>query len=220
MANAIEAVIFDMDGTLVDSERVAAKAWRVVADRMGVDLPDSVINSLIGRNEQSCRELVCAQLKGDKELTGKAFRAHVDMFDELCADELELKPGARESIDTLRASGRRVGLATSTSRARAIARLERFGLEDAFAAVVCGDQVERSKPAPDIFLAAAERLGVTPERCAVVEDSLNGVRAGHAAGMHVFMVPDLVAPTAEIEALCDAVLPSLDELVPTVSAVR
>lgn len=220
MANAIKAAIFDMDGTLVDSERVAVKAWHGVADRMGVDLPDSVINSMIGRNERSCREIVCKQLKGDRELAQEAFRVHVAIFDELCADELELKPGALESIDELRAIGCLVGLATSTPRVRAVARLERFGLADAFAAVVCGDQVERSKPAPDIFLTAAERLGVTPERCAVVEDSLNGVRAGHAAGMHVFMVPDLVAPTAEIEALCDAVLPSLHELVAAVSAVR
>ena len=216
----IKAVIYDMDGTLMDSERVSIASWHETNRRLGISIPDDVLNSLIGRNAVSCRKIICDYLDGDEQLAGRAFQVHADLFDELCLTELELKPGARESIDALRAAGCHVALATSTARVRAVARLDRFGLVDAFEAITCGDEVERSKPAPDIFLTAAERLHVEPEFCAVVEDSFNGVRAGHAAGMHVFMVPDVLQPTREVAALCDEVLPTLCELPAAIARVR
>lgn len=215
----IKAVIYDMDGTLVDSERVSKAAWQRTAERMGVDIPDAMTRSFIGRSVASVKDELAAQVGGvDRAL--EAFRFHAAYFDELSQDMLALKPGAHESIDRLRAFGCRIGLATSTDRERALARLARFGLEDAFDAITCGDDgIEHGKPAPDIFLLAAERLGTEPVSCAVIEDSFNGVRAGCAAGMHVFMVPDMLAPTNEIAAMCDAVLPSLTELFSAIETV-
>ena len=121
-------------------------------------------------------------------------------------------PGAREALDELHAAGYPLALATSTYRSKAISRLDRFGLRDMFASITTGDEIENGKPAPDIFLLAAERMGVDPARCAVIEDSHNGVRSGHAAGAQVFMVPDMVPPTSEIEGMCAAILENLHEL--------
>lgn len=216
----IKAVIYDMDGTLVDSERVSNVAWHRTAEHMGVDIPESMIHSFIGRNAPSVEAELAAQI-GGVDRARESFRIHAEYFDKLAPEMLTLKPSAHESIDALRSAGCLIGLATSTDRERAIDRLTRFGLEDAFDSTTCGDDgIKNGKPAPDIFLLAAERLGVEPASCAVVEDSFNGVRAGHAAGMHVFMVPDLLTPTDEIAAMCDAVLPSLAELPAAVAATR
>ena len=210
--NMIQAVIFDMDGTLVDSETVSTKAWHKTAATMGIDVPDSLIRALIGLNAVLGKQVIAEHFNGDTDLAERAFNMHMDIFLEIASTELELMPSARECLQELQAAGYPLALATSTHRIRAVPRLERFGLESMFATLTCGNEVERSKPEPDIFLAAAKSLGVEPARCAVVEDSFNGVRAGHAAGMHTFMIPDQVEPTAEIAALCTAVLPSLAEL--------
>lgn len=216
----IKAVIYDMDGTLVDSEIVSEAAWHRTSELMGVDVPKTMIRSFIGRNAASVEGELAERL-GGIDRAHEAFRIHAECFDELADTMLALKPSARESIDSLRAAGCRIALATSTGRVRALARLARFGLQDAFDSIICGDDgIKNGKPAPDIFLLAAERLSVEPALCAVVEDSFNGVRAGYAAGMHVFMVPDLLAPTDEIVAMCDAVLPSLTELPAAVADIR
>lgn len=215
----IEAVIFDMDGTLVDSEMVSDKAWRKTGEVMGLDIPESLIRSLIGLNATLGKQVVAEHFGGDAQLAERAFDKHMDLFLEIAETSLEMMPHARECLEELQAAGYPMALATSTHRLRAVPRLDRFGLGGFFATLTCGNEVDRSKPAPDIFLATAKSLGVAPERCAVVEDSFNGVRAGHAAGMHTFMIPDQVEPTAEIAALCTAVLPSLAELPAAIKAL-
>lgn len=219
----ISAVIFDMDGTLVDSESVSRRAWAMAASDYGFEIPDALAHSFIGRNASSVHALLVDHLGGGaatEETVDKAFLARHGYFDELAAKELKLMKGAREALEALADMGLPLALATSTARAKAISRLGMFGLEDAFTSMTCGDEIENSKPAPDIFLLAAERMGVEPACCAVIEDSHNGVRAGHAAGMQVFMIPDLVAPTEEIEGMCTAVLDSLYELPAAIAAVN
>lgn len=208
----LEAVIFDMDGTLVDSERVSQEAWKRAARDLGIELPGELIHSFIGRTAPSVHALMVEHLGGDDELAKECFRLHLVHFDQICETDLTLMPGAREALDELHAAGYSLALATSTYRSKAIPRLDRFGLRDVFASITTGDEIENGKPAPDIFLLAAERMGVDPTRCAVIEDSHNGVRSGHAAGAQVFMVPDMVPPTSEIEGMCAAVLESLHEL--------
>lgn len=214
----IQTVIFDMDGTLVDSERVSQEAWQGAAVDLGVELSGEFTRSFIGRNVVSVRALLAERLGGSVDAANEAIRLHNVHFDELSQTDLTLMPGAREALDQLQAAGFPLALATSTYREKALMRLERFGLGDAFATITCGDDVENGKPAPDIFLKAAERMGVDPAHCAVIEDSHNGVRAGHAAGAQVFMIPDMVSPTEEIADMCTAVLPSLHELPAAIAA--
>lgn len=209
---AIEAVIFDMDGTLVDSERVSQEAWKCAAHDLGFDVPDALVRSFIGRTAPSVHALMAEHLDGDEALAEECFRLHLVHFDRICETDLALMPGAREALEGLRAAGYPLALATSTYRAKAIPRLDRFGLRGMFESITTGDEIENGKPAPDIFLLAAERMGVDPARCAVIEDSHNGVRSGHAAGAQVFMVPDMVPSTDEIEGMCVEVLESLHEL--------
>ena len=127
---------------------------------------------------------------------------------------LDLKPGAREIVENLHARGLKLAVATSTGTIQAHEKFDRFGLTPYFDVFTCGDELNRSKPEPDIFLLAASRLGVDPANCVVVEDSFNGVRAGHAAGMHTIMVPDINNPTKEIAKLAEAVVPALSDVEP------
>lgn len=214
---AIEAVIFDMDGTLVDSESVSLKAWRQTGRDLGVPFSDEFIHSLIGRNAVAVRSMVVDLLNGDVGLADKALRLRTEHFERISERELELMPGAVEALDALSSAGFPLAIATSTTGVRAKPRLDRFGLMGYFKSFTFGDEVSNGKPAPDIFILAAERLGRDARACAVVEDSFNGVRSGHAAGAQVFMVPDMVPPTEEIAAMCAAVLPSLRELPQAIS---
>lgn len=208
----IQAILFDMDGTLVDSERVGQKAWAATADEMGIDIPEGLVRSFIGRPSHSCRAMLAEHLGGDVDLADRVFDLHIELFLRFVETDLELKPGAIEALEALKEAGYPLAIATSTARVRAVPRLERFDMLKYFDSVTCGDEIENGKPAPDIFIESARRLGVDPAACAVIEDSHNGVRSGYAAGAQVFMVPDLMAPTPEIESLCAAVLPSLHEL--------
>lgn len=217
---SIKAVIFDMDGTLVDSETLSIRAWEVTAERLGIGLPFSVIEGFIGRNNVAVTALLTEHLNGDEELARRAFDMHIDVLLDLVATDLRPMPGCREALEALRDMGLTLAVATSSARVRAIPRLERAGIDGFFTHVTCGEDVERSKPAPDIFLKAAECIGVPPQSCAMIEDSHNGVRSAHAAGGHVFMVPDKLPATPEITALCTAVLGSLHELPAAIQSVN
>lgn len=216
----IQAVIFDMDGTLVDSERVGQKAWAATADEMGFEIPDDFVRAFIGRNSQSCRAMLAEHLNGDVDLANRVFDLHVSLFLKFVETDLELKPGAIEALEALKAAGFPLAIATSTARVRALPRLERFDMTRYFDSITCGDEIENGKPAPDIFIESAARLGYDPALCAVIEDSHNGVRSGHASGARVFMIPDIVAPTPEIEGMCAAVLPTLHELPAAIASVN
>ena len=108
------------------------------------------------------------------------------------------RSGVREILDFLRAGGYDIGLASSTSRPSVEGHLERAGIREYFRSLTTGDMVEHSKPCPDIYLMACKSLGVEPARALAIEDSPNGIRAAHSAGMIPVMVPDLIAPDQEM----------------------
>lgn len=216
----IKAVVFDMDGTLVDSEKVSFAAWDKTAEIMGLDIPDTVVRSFLGRNYDSYRSLLIEHLGGDENLGDSVLDQHTKSFFEIAKTELELKPGAREALEALSGIGLPMAVATSTPRAWAEPRLARFNLQRYFKSMTCGDEVENSKPAPDIFIAAAKSLGIDPCECAAVEDSFTGVKAAYDAGMNVFMVPDLIKPTAEVASQCVAVIDTLHELPSVICAAQ
>ena len=208
----LQAVIFDMDGTLIDTEVVSQKAWAVALRQSGLAGDASAISlGFIGRSVASITPEL-AGLLGGLPQAEEAYRIHNETFVALSETELHPKPGARDVVLALRAAGYRVGLATSTYRGPCGRRLARFGMEDIFDAITCGDEIRHGKPDPEIFLAAATTLGAEPARCAVVEDSPNGLLAAHAAGMHPVFIQDLVLPPADVLALCDLEVGSLLEL--------
>lgn len=209
----MQAVIFDMDGTLVDTERVSQAAWRAAARDFDIVIPERILHAFVGCSIPNAMNMIDEEF-GNPDFTVRLFDRRHEIFEATWQDELALKPGAAEAVVAARATGAAVALATSSVRERAIASMERFDLMGLFDVAVFDEDIEHHKPAPDVYLVAADRLHVDPARCIAVEDSFNGVRAGAAAGMRVLMVPDYNEPTPEIRALCTEVLPTLHELPP------
>ena len=144
----------------------------------------------------------------DPDALMTACKARVMEIEET---ELDLKPGAAALLKTLHAAGWKLAVASSSPRVMVIKNLEHAGIAAWFDQVICGGEVARGKPCPDIFLLASARLGLDPADCLVLEDSPNGLRAAKAAGCRPIMIPDLVRPTPELLAFC-TVYPSLCEV--------
>ena len=204
-----KAVVFDMDGVLFDTERLCMDMWARVADARGLKSMIQVGFDSIGRNENDTRALALSAMGEDFDF--EDFRAEVSRMCHTYVNEhgIPVKPGVRELLDFLRQQGYRIGLASSTRRESVLRNLERAGIRDFFEKVISGDMVEHSKPRPDIYLLACEQLGVDPGVAYAIEDSPNGIRAAHGAGMKPIMVPDLIAADREMEELSLAILEDL-----------
>jgi HAD superfamily hydrolase (TIGR01509 family) len=212
-ARQIDAVVFDLDGVLIDSERAWDAARRsLVAEAGGRWRPDAT-RAMMGMSSPEWSRYLRDEL-GVPLPTGEINDRVVARLLAGYERELPLLPGAVAAVKRL---ARRwpLGLASSANRPVIDAVLAALGLADRFAATVSGEEVARGKPAPDIYLAAADKLGVDPAQGAAVEDSTNGLRAAAAAGMVVIALPNRAfPPAAEALSLADLVLGSLDELSP------
>ena len=210
------SVIFDMDGVLLDTERLVIRGWKQVGPRFGVtDMEEleRVARACIGSNEASTKEIFENHYRN--RIPGfdyDEYRNQTDSYIRGMMKEPPVKKGAMEILKELKRLGIPLAIASSTREASVRKELGAVGLLDFFDRIVGGDMIKRSKPAPDIYLAAAKALGADPKDCLVIEDSYHGVRAASAAGMKVFMVPDLLAPIPEITALCEGIYPDLTEL--------
>lgn len=208
----MKAVIFDMDGVLFDTERVCMEVWMEIAERNGLPGMDKVFPQCIGLNANDSRQVVFGAYGEDFDYPGFRRQA-ADRFEEYIEENgLPVKPGVREILEWLKASGHRVGLASSTKRESVMSHLKQAGLEGYFSQVVTGDMVEHSKPLPDIYLLACGKLGVEPEEAYAIEDSPNGIRSAHAAGMCPLMVPDMIPPDEEMRRLSHKIMGNLTEV--------
>jgi HAD superfamily hydrolase (TIGR01509 family) len=213
----IEAVVFDLDGVLVDSEQAWDAARRDVVARHGGTWKDSATRDMLGMSSHEWPRYVVDELGA--QLTPKEVNAAV--VEAMLAGyraALPVLPGAREAVRRL-ADEFALGLASSSNREVIDVVLAEMGVAGCFAASVSSEEVGRGKPAPDVYLEAARRLGVPPDGCTAIEDSENGLRSAHAAGMRVIAIPNPHFPPAPAAlALADVELPDLDAL--TADAVR
>jgi HAD superfamily hydrolase (TIGR01509 family) len=209
-----EAVVLDMDGLLIDTEPLYKSAWQLAARELGVDLDDDFYATLIGRSNAE-GEVLIARRFGDA-LPLDVFRARWPVLwaARIRDAGMPTKPGVVELIDFLEAHRLPVAVATSSDRAFTAFSLTAAQLADRLSLRVTGDEIARGKPAPDIYLEAARRLGVDARACVAFEDSENGVLAASCAGMRVIMVPDLHQPSAAIAAIAAAVVPTLHDALP------
>ncbi len=205
----LEAIIFDMDGLMLDTERVARSAWQRAMADWGCTISDDIYLQIVGRDAQDTVAILQGVYGADFPVRAVRQRKQQYLEEHIARHGVPMKPGLMELLDLADALPLRKAVASSTERALVTRKLTLAGLADRFDAVICGDEVENGKPAPDIFLAAASRLGVPPERCLALEDSEPGIRAACAAGMTPIMVPDLKPPADEVAALAYTVLPSL-----------
>jgi HAD superfamily hydrolase (TIGR01509 family) len=202
------AVIFDMDGLLLDSEPLYRVTWKAAAADLGFPIDNVLYERFVGRGNLEAEQIL-------REHFGDAFP--LDEFHKRWSRDFEnrlatmaTKPGAIELLVALEKRDIPKALATSSPRVLALRCLG--DLASRFAALAFGDEVSHSKPAPDLFLLAAQRLGIAPADCFVLEDSEAGVRAARAAGMDVIMVPDLVPPSEEIASMATRVCETLHEV--------
>jgi HAD superfamily hydrolase (TIGR01509 family) len=203
------AVIFDMDGLMLDSERAIIGCLAEAARELGHDLPEVLWLSMVGHSEAVCRHLL-DEAVGEAQRERVLQRSHV-LYDAVVAAGVPHRPGILALLDFLQVRGIPRAVATSTRRPLALKKLEASGLLPRFDAVCTSSDVEHPKPAPDVYLLAARSLGVDPMQCLVLEDSPTSVRAALAAGMYPIQIPDLLEPVDSVRALGHVILRSLDE---------
>ena len=209
----IKALLFDMDGLLLDSERVVQRSWNIVGRVLGYESIGEHIYNTLGMNAAG-REKYFNKAFGECFPYEEFRKLTRDKFFEIADSEgIPLKPGAKELILYAKQMGYKVGLVTSSSRVYAKDILERAGIFKYFDGCIFGDMVMHSKPNPDIYIKAYELLGIEPEYCVAFEDSPAGVESAAAAGVDVVMVPDLAEPDEETQFRAWKILGTLDEAI-------
>jgi HAD superfamily hydrolase (TIGR01509 family) len=206
-----EAVVFDMDGLLFDTEVLYRDAMISSALRLGVEMTEHVFLPMIGLPAEASRAHLINHYGNDFDVDTFWVESAND-FRRLIAGRQFLKAGVIELLGHLDRCGLRCAIATSSGHQDVQRNLSAHDLRERFQVIVAHGDYVRGKPNPDPYLRAAERLGKAPEACLALEDSFNGVRSASAAGMMTVMVPDLIPPTDEIRKLCLRIAADLNEV--------
>ena len=209
---SFQAVIFDMDGLLMDSEVVGLTVMHECGLLQGYDIPVDMVRETIGSNKQSSSDYYHSFFPAlDTD------RLFLDFKDAMCAlakqGKIPLKKGASALLEAIKSKNIPMAVASSSGQATIAAYLDSVGVTAYFDALITGNGLP-SKPAPDIFLKAAAALNAAPEKCLVLEDSINGIKAGRAADMTVAMIPDVFPYTDDLASFVDHVLPDLSAVIP------
>lgn len=211
--NEYDAVIFDMDGVIFDSEIATMNCWIELAPKYGIHNIKELFFACIGTNKARTKEIVLEAYGKDFPFDTYAKEASNLYHTKYDGGRLPMKTGVIELLEFLKKKNKRIALASSTRRQTVINQLKDANILDYFDAVICGDMVEKSKPSPDIFLKACEELNIKPEKAYAIEDSYNGIRAAKTGNLKPILVPDLLPENDEMRALSEKILKSLLEVI-------
>ena len=195
----IKAVIFDMDGVIFDTEKLLVKYWCQAANEMGFPMTREHALHLRSLAARYAEPYLKDQFGESFNYRKVRARRKELMDDDIDLNGMKIKPGLNELMAYLKDNGYKTAVATATDFDRAVDYLEKAKVYGSFDALCCGPQVEHGKPEPDIYLFAAQKLGVEPHNCLAIEDSPNGITAAYRAGMYAVMVPDLTQPDRELQ---------------------
>ena len=204
-------VIFDLDGTLVDTEKISCEMWKTVGAEHGYEIPEDLIRSFIGRTVSSVRKSVMDEM-GEDFPFDEIYEEKKERAIEYYIEHGNMKKGVTELLDTLDRLGIRKALATSSAKERAERLLDHHDLIKRFDLIVCGDMVTRSKPNPEIFIKTMDMMNVSPLETIVVEDSKNGIKAAVRSGAFAVLIPDLIHPDDEMKEKSDLIVEDLIQL--------
>lgn len=209
----LKGAIFDMDGLMIDTEKLYLRFWKQAAADFGYDMRDEHVFAI----RSMARKFSIPKLKSmlGQDFPTEEVRAHrTELMNEYVSQHgFDVKKGLFELLDYLRSTGRKIAVATATPRERTLMYLDIINARDYFDAIICGDMVTTGKPDPEIYLTAAKGLDIPPELCAAFEDSPNGIRSAYSAGCKAVMIPDMTEPDDDILPCISAVYKSLDEAI-------
>lgn len=215
---ALDAVVFDMDGTLFDTERLWTEAHGPACAELGVEYKEGLAEAIRGTSGDSMLRALHAVFGEDFDAP-RYVRALCDAVESLFEQGITKMPGLDDLLACLRERGIPTAVASGSTREQIDHHLRVTGLDEQFRVRISGFDVAHAKPAPDSFLEAARQLGATPARTMVVEDSPSGIRAAHAGGFVAVMVPNMEEPDEQTRSLCAAVCDSLLDVVPLVERI-
>lgn len=209
----IKGVIFDMDGLILDTEKLYQKFWIEASKQCGYNMPREIVLKLRSLDKNLARELLQGYF-GESYSYDNVKKVRVRlMADYVEKYGVEPKPGVRELVDCLREKNYKIAVATATNCERANKHLTLAGVRDCFDTIICACELEHGKPYPDVYLYACESLGLKPQECIALEDSPNGIKSAHSAGCVPILVPDGNTDDNEVDELLFAKVSSLYDVI-------
>jgi len=213
MNKRISGVVFDMDGVLFDTERLCCDTWFELCLERGLPASRELFISFAGIASEATFPIMEKILGAEHDYRAMDTIVYERMRANIQANGVPVKPGVFKTLEFLKANGYKTAVATSSVEKEAMHTLGAGGVLGYFDELVFGDSIQNSKPAPDIYLKAAELLRLDPAECIAVEDSPAGMRAAYNAGMLPVMAPDLIMPNEELANIAYSIISPLDELI-------
>lgn len=210
--NKIKAVLFDMDGVIFDTEREYLQEWNKIFEKYGYEMKKEIYVSVMGRGRKKVKEIFRENFGDDLPIEEMYIEKDKMLKEAIENNKVPLKQGALELLEFLKKNGYKTALATSAKKDRVKSQVTHAKINNLFDAIVCADDIVNSKPDPEIFLKAAEKVNIKPENCIVIEDSEAGIRAAFNAGMIAFHVKDLKEADESIIKYCDKNFENLIEI--------
>ena len=204
----IQGIVFDMDGILFDTEHLALKSWLHTGKLLNLNVTEEIVRKTIGYNAEMTWQILKNEVGDFDQKKARLIRSEY-ISSYISENGVPQKKGLIEILEFLSEAQIRLAVATSTARKNAEFYLKSAGIFSFFDSILCSDQIEKPKPAPDIYLKSCKQLGVDPVLCLAIEDSYAGITAAYRAKMKPIMIPDILPPNDAMHEMAYTILPDL-----------